>query len=511
MQIEVTGRPSSNAVYIGSTTCLTCHPTYDTMKDHAHRLGFRKPGATTALQSLARKPGFDDGLAFFKYATTANFKTVGTSLFYHGYDAGRGFDKFQISAPDPGGSEIRVYLWRDAATSRYKVTMQNLATPTDPDRTYVVDLTYGGALYKQRYMLQVPGNGYKGRYPFLQYQHAGNDNFYDRTRKVWRDYHMARFWDATNKLFQLPPKTANIEANCMACHTTGYRYFDDSGTGEKLADGVNDRNGAFDIDGDGRRDEINLGCEVCHGPGSEHGTVANPRFIVRPDALSPSRESQICGRCHDRVQGNDNLQNDQPLNAAGEMAPPGTSRADFLANYTSRKGPALSSFWDDGIHSKSHHQQYADFLKSGHYRNQRRLVTCSDCHDLHGKGRFDGNFDRNPSDGSLCAQCHVVNLLAHLAEKTRSTKIGLATRCDECHFYKVAKTGAGRQAALLGTPTGAPSDADITYWINDISSHLTTIPDKTNPGVTFKVPGTAMPIPFTNDCGTCHKLDRIKR
>lgn len=510
MEIEVTGHPSSSATYVGSSTCLTCHSDYASQKTHAHRLGFRAPGQSTALMSLVRKPDFDDGLTFFKDATTANFKTNGTSLWYHAYDGSRGFDKFQIASSDPTGAEIRIYLWKDTATDKYKITMENLVTLTDPDRTFEVDLTYGGALYKQRYMLQVAGTAYKGRYPFLQYQHAGDDTYYDRTRKVWRDYHMDFFWDATGKLFKNPDKLKNIESNCMACHTTGYRYFTDPMTNERLCDGVNDPAGALDIDNDTFPDELNTGCEVCHGPGSEHVAAPSPRAIVSPKALSPSRESQICGRCHDRVAGNDDRRNDQPLNAAGEMAPPGTSRAVFLNEYTSRKGPKLSSFWDDQFHSKSHHQQYPDFMKSAHYRNGRQLVTCSDCHDLHGMGAFDGQFKANPADGSLCVKCHVVDINDHMLAKTGSVKSGQSTNCTSCHYAKVAKTGAGRRGLLLGTPTGGAGDANITYWQNDISSHHTVIPKKTNIGVAGKTPGSAMPIPYVNSCATCHDARNLK-
>ena len=42
------------------------------------------------------------------------------------------------------------------------------------------------------------------------------------------------------------------------------------------------------------------------------------------------------------------------------------------------------NIWPDDIHSNKPHQQYADFLKSKMYRNDRLLVACSDCHDMHG-------------------------------------------------------------------------------------------------------------------------------
>ncbi|MCB9917584.1 MAG: hypothetical protein H6832_04200 [Planctomycetes bacterium] len=510
MNIEVTGHPSSSATHVGSSTCLICHSDYTSQKVHAHRLGFRQPGVTGALQSLVRKSGFDAGLAFFNDATTSNFKTAGTSLWYHGYDGSRGFDKFLIATSDPTGAEIRVYLWRDTAAGKYKITMENLATPTDPDRTFVVDLTYGGAIFKQRYMLAIPDAGYAGRYAFLQYQHQGDDFNYERTRKVWRDYGMDAFWNSTSKLLRFPNKTTNIESNCMACHTTGYRYFDNVTTGERLCDGVDDAAGVFDIDGDASPDELNVGCEVCHGAGSEHIGFANARAIVSPKALSPSRETQLCGRCHDGVLGKDDRGNMQPVDSAGRMAPPGISRAEFLRDYTSRKGPSTDDLWTDAFHSKTSGQQYADFLKSAHHRNERRLVVCSDCHDQHGKGAFDGELKGDPANGAMCATCHATEINAHLLEKTGSVKLGSTTTCTSCHFSKIAKSGAGTRGKLLGMLTGGAGDANITYWQNDISSHHTVVPKKTNVGVSGKVPGTAMPVPYVNACGTCHDASNLQ-
>jgi hypothetical protein len=40
--------------------------------------------------------------------------------------------------------------------------------------------------------------------------------------------------------------------------------------------------------------------------------------------------------------------------------------------------------WPDDVHSNKPHQQYSDFLKSKIARNDRLLVACSDCHEMHG-------------------------------------------------------------------------------------------------------------------------------
>ena len=508
LHIEVTGGPGASATFVGSSRCLQCHSDFASQKLHSHRFGLRKPGISTQLQDLSRKSTFDDGLVYFRAATSATAKTSGTALWFYDFDSSRNFDKFKIAQSDPalGTNKFKVYLWRDTANNnQFKITMENLVTLSDPDRTFDVDLTYGGGLHKQRYLLKIPASlGTRlGRYVFLQFQPEGNDSYYERTRKVWRDYNGGNFWNSTGNTFTLPSVSKTFEAECLACHATGYRAID-AATGERIADAVDDGNGDVDIDGDGTLDEINTGCEACHGAGSEHVASRTPRHIVKPQDLSPERENMLCVRCHDRPTGKDDRQNEQPLNANHQMAPPGIRRKDWLASYVTRKGPSLTDFWPDQEHSVSHHQQAADFVKSHHSRNDRRLVVCSDCHDLHGKGEYDGELKGNPQSGELCARCHIVDLPAHLLAKTGSQKAGGSTTCTSCHYYKTAKTGAGRRGILLGTPTGSSTDDTITYWTNDISSHLTTVPRRANVGVLGKVPGTAMPVPYTNRCATCH-------
>lgn len=192
------------------------------------------------------------------------------------------------------------------------------------------------------------------------------------------------------------------------------------------------------------------------------------------------------------------------------MMMPGESRDNFLTNYTSRKGPKLTSMWSDTHYSKSHHQQYPDFLKSKHYRNTDKLLSCTACHDLHGKDSFAHALKANPKDGTLCSQCHTVDLNAHLVAETGSPKQGRTPDCTECHFYKIAKSGAGTQAILLGTATGTSADEKIIYWKGDISSHVTTIPFSNNPGVVGILPSKAMPIPYTNNCATCHNTSILQ-
>ena len=222
----------------------------------------------------------------------------------------------------------------------------------------------------------------------------------------------------------------------------------------------------------------------------------------------------MCGRCHDRVTGAWSVAaNEEPLNVAGQMARPGISRERWLADHASVKGPTASDVWNDGIHSRSHHQQTSDLIKSRMHRNDRILTVCSDCHDHHGFASFEHELVEDPNDAinsHLCLRCHATDLIPHMLAQTGSTHGGPSTLCVACHVPRTAKGGAGSYGILLGIPNGTAADDAITYFENDLGSHLFRVPRKTNPGVAGVTPAQAMPIPYTDSCGgPCHDAAAI--
>ena len=516
--LVVSSKPPAAAVYAGTSVCLSCHQSYSTFTQHAHRLGFAVPGQFSALQDPTRYPDYT-GMwdRFLPSATPAG----GTVVYFSDYDGSRGFDKFKTSLTDPSPGETvyaKAYLWRDTGDGKYKVTLENVITPADAMSPWTMEvaLTYGGTLYKQRNLLVVAGR--KGRYPFLQWQSAGDEANFDRTRKVFRDYHLDWYWDTATNTFKLPPVNKTFEGNCTSCHSTGFTRFQDGVTGEWLSGAQRDNNGAFDINGDGFLNEINIGCEVCHGPGNLHidwvlnqaGPGQGSRYIVTPQNLNAARSNMICGRCHDRVTGFGGNPNDEPLNSQNQMMMPGARRADYVANYADRDGPGLNNLWVDEYHSKSHRQHYADFIKGNMSRNGRVLTVCGDCHDSHGYGQFENHlkYDPRDPDSLLCQNCHAVpDIGAHTLAVTGLDHTVIAIDCADCHMVKAAKTGAGTMGRTTGGPPFVPLN---TYWENDITSHLFVgVPSKSNPGVDGVVPGSAMPIPYTNSCAFCHNVGAL--
>ena len=497
VEILLSGNIPVDASFVGTSACLECHKDYGAEKMTLHKLGIKVAGKSSKLQDASRFPEFDKGLNMLK---------AGMTLYFYEFDKGRSFDKYKVSTKMP----------KDAATAsmsasfftdpqgNIKVKMANLQDPADAPREYPVAMTYGGGLYKQRYLLRVG----KSLFPFLQFNTFGDDSFANRTRKPFRDYHADWFYNEETKKLKDPPIAKSFDKECAACHYTGYslKKLD---SGEYIAGAVNDPNGEFDIDGDGIPNELNIGCESCHGAGSVHAKAPKERkaaTIVSPGKLASERASVICGQCHSRPQGF--LNNDQPVNKDNKMMVPGTSRNDYLVNYTTREDASPKDVWES--HSKSHHQQYLDFIRSSKYRNGRLILSCDDCHDPHGVTTIKHQLraDMVSPASTFCVSCHADQ--KDMAKHTE-TKVGAAHTVDEtkitctsCHQPKTAQTGAG-----FGK--GLEAGEGKNYWMNDITSHLFTVPRKDNKHVKGIEPDKAMPIPYTNACGaSCHDPNSMK-
>jgi predicted CXXCH cytochrome family protein len=493
VKILLSGNTPDDALYVGSSKCLACHPAYGGLKKTLHKLGIAVVGKPSKLQDYSRFPDFNAGL---------DKLMAGTTFYFSGFDKTRGFDKYLISEKmpaDPATVNFTATFFKDT-DGKLKFKTENLKDPADPARTYTVEMTYGGGLYKQRYLYRSGDQ----LFPFVQYNTKGDESFADRGRKTWRDYHADWLYNDETKKLADPPKKKAFDIECAACHYTGYSLTP-TVAGTFVAGAVNDPNGEADIDGDGIPNELNIGCEVCHGPGSEHVKAPKEKkasLIVSPRKLGPARASVICEQCHTRPQGN--LKNDQPVSKENKMMKPGISRNEYLANHTTREDAAQKDFWPDGIHSKSHHQQGTDFIKSKKYRNGSQLVICTDCHDAHGKTEVKHQLRAEVRDAknSLCAGCHTA--VADI-EKHTAAKVGMGhtdIHCVDCHNNKTMQTGAGLGKGL------AKKDGK-NYWMNDITAHTFDVPRKDNVGVKGVEPGKAMPIPYTNACGKCHDVDAL--
>lgn len=205
-------------------------------------------------------------------------------------------------------------------------------------------------------------------------------NFYGGVEHGWVNYDV----DHENKYYNY---------GCFKCHTTGP---DTSGT---WLEGVADL-GTFA--------ESGIGCESCHGPGSEHakspsktnidrvyefahldnafgGLVYAEGDTVRPDAES-NDVNFLCGTCHNRSYT-------APINSKG----------GFI----------------------KHHEQWDEFIASEHFEQG---FTCITCHDPHKRVIWGG-------DGITitCETCHT--------KEAGFQKHNEYADCIDCHMPYAAKSG----------------------------------------------------------------------
>ncbi len=494
LDIEISTAPSAAAEYVGPSVCLTCHGMVHE-KQTLHMLGIRKVGELGALQDGSRFPDWNLPLG--------KFTVEGTTLYYYDYNGNSTSPDWKLSETDPGAGvsfTARMY----SADGKYYVDLTDVKGASGTT-TYEVEMTYGGGLYKQRFLTKLEGSRYM--LPIGYNTEGQPDETQPYSRWQWQQYNAQNWYDEATPGLKTPARKKAFDNNCAGCHFTGFTLTGDADSGFK-AHAVPDVNGEMDFDGDGVPEAINISCEACHGPGSEHWEKAGGgHAIVSPRLLTPEREVTICAQCHTRVAGVGGGVTETPLDASNRMLRAGARYQDFLTGHASEFDHAL---WDtakgDGKHSKKHHWQAFDFIQSKKYRNASMLMTCSDCHDAHGNAGIEHQLvdwpDRAESGGGLCMSCHAETFpagatladreMAHYASKGIPNIGKFDIGCTDCHMPKTAKSGAGiRQNTIEG----------VTYYSGDISSHLFDVPLRTS----IATKGAdMMPIPYTNDCGLCH-------
>jgi predicted CXXCH cytochrome family protein len=494
MDIRVSSQPSPAATFVGSSTCMACHG-FNSTTATAHNVGLQVPGVRSPLQDITPWPNFDDGLDAFD---------AGTTLYYFDCDvAAEGPSKCAVSDSPPLGTvSFELRLRRDAGVplgtvGAYFVELVN-SLNIESARRYDVVLTYGGAIWKQQYLMR--RSNASGTFSYfvlpLQYNYQGDYSNPSPADWPWRDYRSDQWFDFGSEMLTQPASSESFDNNCAGCHMTGFRIAGGDSDGWS-ASAVVDSAGAIDYDGDGRLELINTGCEACHGPGSEHVALSPlGGKIVSPELLTPGRAAMICGSCHSRPIGIGGGMKGLPLSAANQMPPPGIRRADFAVDNTTRVGGTPEDFFKSGDPA-AHYQQYSDHLQARHYRNPKRMSTCTGCHDPHASFANVYGLEVQDNLNVVCTVCHseVIPVIEHVDRTTGFTHstINREFQCTECHMVPTAASGAATPALLDSIPSGAPT---VQYYWNDISSHRMVM--------TGRAAYAEQPVAATNQCGVCH-------
>ncbi|OHB85747.1 MAG: hypothetical protein A3J73_01360 [Planctomycetes bacterium RIFCSPHIGHO2_02_FULL_38_41] len=456
VKIKLSASSNLNYGYIGSVSCLNCHPSESNWQDAAHANTILPPSSETVVAP---------------------------------------FDGETITTND-GKVKFKPFIVNDI----YKVTLYDL-TDESTYVTYDVARTHGGVAIagKQRYHVKIVNSHY-----ILPIQYNNRNVDENNASSAWVSYNSSNWYNTDNTLIStdtdVPPNiNKSFEQNCEGCHMTGL--------------GIT-RN----IDGEfvSSSNETGIGCESCHGPGGQHVSVGGGKgkYIVNPEYTATDRGNEVCGQCHIRViskagtSGAD-FETEYPCIIDGEnITPfiPGKILSDYIEETTS-DGKSTAGYWNDNNtsvygenasennHSQKHRQQYQDFTKSVHYNYAGN--KCITCHESHGAG-VEGTPQllKQNDNNKLCTDCH--NDLAetekkngkryniHANHKFSSSDVG-GSLCTGCHMPKTAKTAV---------------DNDISSHVFDVITPYTSkaMADyNTSTGI-INSPSTVI----TNSCYGCH-------
>lgn len=265
-----------------------------------------------------------------------------------------------------------------------------------------VALVYGSQ-WKQRYFTKI-GDEY---YPLPVQWDIGN--------KKWLKYHVpdtgADWWA---HLYPSDNMHRPTGPTCDGCHSVNYDIHTMQVT------------------------EWNVGCERCHGPGSEHVSHPTRTNILNPTEMDDLASDDTCIQCHSQGRPRAGL-----IEGKAYDWPVGYRVGLRLADYWKLEeftlGQTSFYYFPDGTAHKNR-MQGNDFVQSVMYRHG---VTCATCHDVHGTTNYAQL--REPAD-KLCLDCHGVGSPngpheATLEEHTHHKAGSAGSQCIACHMPKIESEG----------------------------------------------------------------------
>jgi|GEM_PF-3362337 len=319
----------------------------------------------------------------------------------------------------------------------YKATLN---PSTGSPVTYDVAQTRGSA-WKQYYHVKINNSYY--RLPILwtnsSYKVPAGGSFSASGQSSWFTSTGALQPVATNTF-----RKGSWDKGCSGCHTTGNRI--------SLVVSGTDSNWVASWANGNDTMNAKVGCESCHGPGSDH--IADPQTsnIFGPTQMGAAglqRQQEVCAQCHFRGTST-NYTYPWPWKESVDSA---YQAGLVLTNYVktpwqnyinANGGPSL---WPDSMSSRNDRTESQEITFSAHYTN----INCYSCHDPHVATTFGHQLRDNAEDNSLCIGCHtnfgtpgnpnitaITSHTKHFYDPTNQYQTGGASRCITCHMTKVA-------------------------------------------------------------------------
>jgi Flp pilus assembly protein TadD len=349
--------------------------------------------------------------------------------------------------------------------------------PNGKIRSYEIKYTFGIEPLEQ-YLVEFPG----GRMQALSL--AWDARSKQQGGQRWFHLYPDEKIDQDDELHWTRP-SQNWNSMCGECHSTHL---------EKNYDPISR---TFDT----RWSEIDVSCEACHGPGSEHVTWAEQKpgwkkleankglsillderkdvhwkidaktgNATRSEVRKSDNEIEMCARCHARRS---------PISGGYVHGEP------LLDHYLPRLLDEGMYYADGQIDDEVY--VYGSFVQSKMFHAG---VTCSDCHEPHSlKLRAPGNgvclqchaakgydaeshhFHKLGSEGASCAECHMPPKTYMVVDPRHdhsmriprpdlSVELGTPNACNNCHEDKMPEWAAKQVKAWNGhQPTGFQSYA----------------------------------------------------
>ncbi|MDB6020827.1 MAG: cytochrome family protein [Pedosphaera sp.] len=256
-----------------------------------------------------------------------------------------------------------------------------------------------GSKWKQRYFKKIDDDYY-----VLPAQ-------WDVTHKKWRPYFVKDDWWAP----LYPPDNFKrpTSALCDGCHSVNYDIKTKTVT------------------------EWNVGCEKCHGPGSEHVKHPASTNIVNSARQGYVPANDVCIQCHSQGRPLEN-----PIAGKYYDWPVGYDVTLKLSDHWKleehKLGETTFTHFADGTAHKNR-MQGNDYVTSLMYTHG---VACYTCHDAHGTENS-GSL-RKPAQ-ALCLDCHGPNSpngphAPTLEQHTHHKPDSAGSECIACHMPKIAQT-----------------------------------------------------------------------
>lgn len=314
------------------------------------------------------------------------------------------------------------------------------------------------------------------------------------------------FWQKSPGHWCTPDNT--LSRNCAGCHATGLKI-----ETKDFLDDPNPEHQYKAVVTNWDYKDLNVTCERCHGPGSEHLFQGGDKTkLIMPQYLTTKAANETCGQCHGNHDGRSLTPygiykpaydgNYKDTLGHGSFVPGVYALETFFANFdqaTTTITPdwKVGSFfsWPDQTHARTHSQMYLELRRSVHYNNPFQSLACFDCHNAH---TLDGGPSSLARDGydfvdaaygnnTLCLACH--------AGHGPFTSVGTAD-------VAVLQLDAGRQVAKDGAAvvvSGPDAALARNRVAKAVAEHMQT--RAAMGGALYRPEDPEMP---TGSCTSCH-------